>query len=291
MEGNCRQILSTFKMSENKKDCELVIRPKKGFIPVDFRELYQYRELLYFLSLKEIKIRYKQTALGASWAVLQPFLTMIIFTIVFGKLAKMPSGGIPYPIFSYSGLLLWTYFSNSISAAGNSLISNEKLVSKIYFPRLLIPTSSTVSGLLDYAIAMSILVIMMVYYNFCPNISIILLPYVILMTFILSNGVGYLLSAINVKYRDIRHALPFFIQLLLFLTPVIYPTDIGGGKYSWIFLLNPMSGFISAHRTCILGQTSLDVLGLLVSSVLTVVIFIIGIIYFKKTESYFADII
>ena len=278
-------------MSKNKNDYELVIKPKKGIIPVDFRELYQYRELLYFLSVKEIKIRYKQTALGASWAVLQPFLTMIIFTIVFGRLAKMPSEGIPYPIFSYSGLLLWTYFSNSVSSAGNSLVSNEKLVSKIYFPRLLIPTSSTVSGLLDYVIAMGILVIMMVYYGFYSNISIILLPYVILMTFILSNGLGYLLSAINVKYRDIRYALPFFIQLLLFLTPVIYPTDIGGAKYSWIFLLNPMSGFISAHRTCILGHASLDVTGLLVSSVLTIVIFIIGISYFKKTESYFADII
>jgi lipopolysaccharide transport system permease protein len=279
-------------MSKNKNDCELVIKPKRRFIPdVGFKELYQYRELLYFLSWKEIKVRYKQTALGASWAVLQPFLTMIIFTIVFGRLAKMPSEGIPYPIFSYSGLLLWTYFANSISTAGNSLVANQNLVSKIYFPRLLIPTSCTVSGLLDYAIAMSILVIMMVYYNFCPNISIILLPYIILMTFILANGLGYLFSAINVKYRDMRYALPFFIQLLLFLTPVIYPTDIGGAKYSWIFLLNPMTGFINAHRTCILGHANLDVTGLLISSVLTVAIFIIGIIYFKKTESYFADII
>ncbi|MFC2153904.1 ABC transporter permease [Candidatus Altiarchaeota archaeon] len=270
---------------------ETLIKPRKGFSGLNFGELYKYRELLYFLSLRDIKIRYKQTILGASWAVLQPFTTMVVFTVIFGMMAGLPSEGIPYPIFAYSGLLLWTYFSKSVSSAGNSLVSNVNLVSKIYFPRLLISTSSTVSGLVDYVIALAILALMMVYYGFAPGVGIILLPYVVLVTFLLTNGLGYWFSALNVQYRDLRYVLEFFTQLLFFLTPVIYPTSLGGEKYAWIFLMNPMSGLVNAHRASVLGHVAIDSTALLVSSLISIAIFVTGIIYFKKVEGEFADVI
>jgi lipopolysaccharide transport system permease protein len=278
-------------MTEHATDYELVIRPKYGLLDLNWQEIKEYRELLFFLALREIKIRYKQTIMGASWALLQPFFTMIVFTLIFGRLAKMPSDGVPYPIFSYSGLLLWTYFSNALSQSSNSLVDNAPLLSKVYMPRIFIPTAPCISGLLDYVIAVSILAIMMVYYRFVPVISILLLPFIILLTFMLVSGVGYWLSSICVKYRDVKYILPFFIQLLLFISPVIYPTNIMGENLKWLLYLNPLTGLISAHRACLLGHIPVDFVGLGISAVLTIVIFVSGILYLKRTEKYFADLI
>jgi lipopolysaccharide transport system permease protein len=272
-------------MTEYTTEYELVIRPKYGLLDINWKELKEYRELLFFLALREIKIRYKQTVMGASWAVLQPLFTMVVFTLIFGGLAQMPSEGIPYPIFSYSGLLLWTYFSNALSNSSNSLIG------KVYMPRIFIPTAPCLAGIVDYGIAMTMLVLMMGYYRFMPGIEILLLPIVVLITFLLASGIGYWLSSICVKYRDVKFILPFFIQMLLFISPVIYPADIISGKLQWLLYLNPMTGLINTHRACILGHTSIDIIGLSISIVLTVLIFVSGMLYLRSTEKYFADLI
>ncbi|MBW6519281.1 MAG: ABC transporter permease [ANME-2 cluster archaeon] len=278
-------------MTDEKNEFELVIRPQKGLFSIDLAELMHYRELLYFLTWREVKVRYKQTIMGASWALLQPLFTMIVFTLIFGGLAKMPSEGIPYPVFSYSGLLLWIYFSNSVSSSGNSLVGNSALISKIYFPRLFIPTSACLSGLVDYVIALVILVFMMIYYNLLPNVSIIMLPLLVFTTLILASGIGYWLSSISVKYRDVHFILPFFIQLFMFISPVIYPTNIVGEKYQWLLYLNPMTGLIDAHRAVLLGHMPVNFGALGISMVISVLIFLSGIMYLKKTEKYFADLI
>ncbi len=280
-----------FSMTEHATDYELVIRPKYGFLDINWQELKEYRELLFFLALREIKIRYKQTIMGASWAVLQPLFTMIVFTLIFGGLAQMPSEGIPYPIFSYSGLLIWTYFSNALTQSGNSLVNNAPLLSKVYMPRIFIPTAPCLAGVVDYGIATSILALMMVYYKFMPSIAIILLPFIMLMTFLLASGIGYWLSSICVKYRDVKYILPFFIQMMMFVSPVIYPADIVGENLQWLLYLNPLTGIINAHRACILGYTSVDFAGLAISAILTIVIFVSGILYLKNTEKYFADLV
>mgnify|MGYP001092778382 CR=1 FL=1 len=278
-------------MISNKNNYKVIIKAKKGFFSIDLHEIWEYRELLFFLALRQIKVRYKQTIMGASWAVLQPFLTMIVFTIIFGNFAKIPSENIPYPIFSYSGLVLWTYFSTSLSQAGNSLVGNTNLVTKVYFPRLFIPTSSCLAGLLNYAVAMSIIVLMMVYYKFVPNIKIIIVPLVVLTTFILASGISYWLSSICVKYRDIRFILPFFIQLLMFTSPVIYPPNIVSEKYRWLLYLNPMTGLINAHRASLLGYKEVNFTTLGVSIIMSLFIFVTGIIFLKNTEKGFADLI
>lgn len=278
-------------MNEHKTDYELVICPKYGFLDLNLQEVLEYRELLFFLAIREIKVRYKQTIMGASWAVIQPFFTMIIFTLIFGGLAKMPSEGIPYPIFSYSGLLLWNYFSNALSGSSDSLVSGGNLLSKIYMPRIFIPTVPCLAGIVDYLISISILALMMIYYQLVPNISILLLPVIVLMTFLLASGMGYWLSSICVKYRDVKFILPFFIQMLMFASPVIYPTNIVGENLRWILYLNPMTSLINAHRACLLGYTPVDYFGLTISAVLTIMIFVSGILYLKHTEKYFADLI
>jgi len=278
-------------MISNKNNYEVIIKAKKGFLSIDLHEIWEYRELLFFLALRQIKVRYKQTIMGASWAVLQPFLTMIVFTIIFGNFAKIPSENIPYPIFSYSGLVLWTYFSTSLSQAGNSLVANTSLVTKVYFPRLFIPTSSCLAGLLNYAVAMSIIILMMVYYKFVPNIKIIIVPLVVFTTFILASGISYWLSSICVKYRDIKFILPFFIQLLMFTAPVIYPPNIVSVKYRWLLYLNPMTGLINAHRASLLGYKEVNFTTLGVSIIMSLFIFITGIIFLKNTEKGFADLI
>jgi lipopolysaccharide transport system permease protein len=268
-----------------------IIKPTSGWSLIRVKELWGYRELLYFLTWRDIKVRYKQTLIGVSWVILQPFLTMVVFTVFFNKIAKVPSEGIPYPIFSYSGLLLWTYFSASLSNAGNSLINNTNLINKVYFPRLIIPLYSTVSGLVDYFVALSILIIMMFYYRVLPNFSVVFLPLIVLLCFLFVTGLGLWLCALNVKYRDVRYVIPFLIQLLLFATPVIYPITIFPEKLRWILALNPLYGIIDAHRACILGFKQIDWVLLSVSTIITLLIFVSGMFYFRKTERFFADII
>ncbi|MEA2112484.1 MAG: ABC transporter permease [Patescibacteria group bacterium] len=268
-----------------------VIKPKKTISWDDLREIWKYKELLYFFTWRDIKVRYKQTAIGILWALFQPFMTMVVFSIFFGGLAKMPSDGIPYPIFVYTGLLLWQFFSGALSDTSNCLINNKSVITKVYFPRLLLPISSTITKFVDFGIASTILVGMMIYYQYIPNlIGLLILPLLLLITFMASVGGGLFLASINVKYRDVRYALPFFISMMMFVTPVIYPASIAG-KYSWILALNPMTGVIKAARAAILGNAPINWTLLLISGVTCLIILIIGFIFFKKTERYFADIV
>jgi lipopolysaccharide transport system permease protein len=267
------------------------IRPKKRFSWNDLKEIWQYRELLYFFTWRDIKVRYKQTAIGVTWAIFQPFMTMVVFSVFFGHFAKMPSDGIPYPIFVYVGLLLWQFFSSSLNGASGSLTGNQGLVTKVYFPRLLLPISSTLTNFVDFAISSSILVGLMVYYKFLPNLAgLWILPLLLIVTFMIAVGVGMFLASVNVKYRDVRYALPYFIQILLFVTPVIYPPSIVG-KYSWILAINPMTGVIKAARSAILGGSPINWLLLAISAGIGFLALVIGVLFFKKTERYFTDII
>ncbi|MGD8522332.1 MAG: ABC transporter permease [Desulfobacterales bacterium] len=268
-----------------------VIEAKKGWVSIDLRQIWNYRELFYFLTKRDIKVRYKQTVLGGLWAIIQPFFTMVVFTLFFGKLAKVPSDGIPYPVFVYAGLLPWTYFANALSSSGNSLVGSANLITKVYFPRLIIPASASLAGLVDFFIAMSILGVMMIYYQFLPGISILLFPVLVGLTFLCAVGVGLWLSALNVQYRDIRYAIPFVIQLWMFVSPVIYPVSMVGEKYQWLLALNPMGGVISAFRASLLGHQPIDWLLLIISAVIIIILFFSGIFYFKRMEKTFADVV
>lgn len=271
---------------------KLVIKPKKTFsIISDIKEIWIFKDLFYFLSWRDLKVRYKQTMIGVAWAIFQPFITMVVFTIFFGNFAKMPSDGIPYPIFVYVGLLIWQFFSSSLSNASNSMVGNQSIVTKVYFPRLILPISSIITNFVDFFIASIILVGMMFYYGFTPNlIGLFILPLLLIITFMAALGMGLFLSAVNVKYRDVRYILPFFIQILMFITPVIYPSSIAG-KYSKILALNPITGIINAARAAILGNAPINWLLLFISAIASFIALFIGYIFFKKTERYFADIV
>lgn len=268
-----------------------VIKPKKTWSLEDVREIWRYKELLYFLVWRDVKVRYKQTVVGIGWAIFQPFITMVVFSIFFGSLVKVPSEGIPYPIFVYTGLLFWQFFSSSLSETSNTLISNAAIVTKVYFPRILLPIAGTVTKFVDFFFSALILVGLMIYYGYTPHpSSIIVIPLIILITFLGAVGGGLFLASINVKYRDVRYVLPFFIQMLLFVTPVIYPPSIAGA-YSWILAINPMTGVIKAARASILGTTPVNWLLLAISFASVLILFIAGVYFFKKTERYFADIV
>jgi len=268
-----------------------VIEPSKGWIPVDLKEIWKYRELLYFLTKREIQVRYKQTVLGGLWAIIQPVLTMVVFTLFFGRLAKMPSDGIPYPIFVYAGLLPWTYFANALSNSGNSLVGSANLISKVYFPRIIIPGSASLAGLLDFFVAMVVLFVMMAYYDFVPGAEILLFPFLIGLTFLCAVGVGLWFSALNVQYRDIRYVIPFLIQLWMFVSPVIYPVSLVPQNYQWVLALNPMGGVIRAYRASLLGHQPVDWLLLGISTGIIIMIFTSGMYYFRRMEKTFADVI
>ncbi|OGG39307.1 phosphate ABC transporter permease [Candidatus Gottesmanbacteria bacterium RIFCSPLOWO2_02_FULL_42_29] len=271
---------------------QITIKPQKGWIGVNTKELWLYRELFYIFVWRDIKVRYKQTAIGILWAILQPFLMMVIFSVFFGKLAKIPSGNIPYPVFVFAGLLFWNYFSTSVSSASNSLVEHENMIKKIYFPRLILPFSSSLTPMVDFCIAFIVLFGVMAYYHFVPNFfGILLIPFLLIISFFTASGIGLFLSAINVKFRDVRYALPFFIQILLFVTPVIYPTTIIPAQFQWLLALNPMTGVIEAARFSIFGSPIENPSLLLISAISALVLFSIGILYFRKTERFFADIV
>ena len=275
----------------NNAESVTIIEPKKGWIPIDLNEIWQYRELLYFLTKRDIKVRYKQTVLGGLWAIIQPLFTMIVFTLFFGRLAKMPSDGIPYPIFVYAGLLPWTYFANALSTSGNSLVGSQNLITKVYFPRLIIPASAALAGLLDFFVAMSVLGALMVWYQYLPGIEILLFPFLVGLTFLCAVGVGMWLSALNVEYRDIRYVIPFLIQLWMFVSPVIYPVSLVSEKYRWLLALNPMWGVINAYRASLLGHNPIDWFLLGASSLIIFVLFLSGLYYFRRMEKTFADVV
>jgi lipopolysaccharide transport system permease protein len=268
-----------------------VIEPKTGWVPVDFKEIWNYRELLYFLTKRDIKVRYKQTVLGGLWAVIQPAFTMIVFTLFFGRLAKMPSDGLPYPIFVYAALLPWTYFANAVSASGNSLVGSANLITKVYFPRIVVPASAALAGLLDFFIALFVLGALMIYYQFVPGWGILLFPFLVALTFLCAVGVGLWLSALNVQYRDIRYAIPFLIQVWMFVSPVIYPMSLVKGNYQWLLALNPMGGVIHAYRASLLGHQPIDWQLLTLSTLIILAIFLSGLYYFRRMEKVFADVV
>lgn len=271
---------------------EIIIKPKKGLSVIDFKELWYYRELFYFLAWRDIKLRYKQTVLGIVWAVLQPFLMMVVFSVVFGKIAGISSDNIPYPIFSYVGLLLWNMFSNSLGNASQSLVGNPNLVQKVYLPRLILPAAAVIVTLVDFFFAFLVFGGILIYYQFLPNFSgLLFLPIAILITLIASLGLGSFLAAFNVRYRDVRYALPFFIQLLIFVTPVIYPVSVVSENYRWILFLNPMTGAIETFKAMFLGTTSVDWMMFIISFSVSIILLIFGIWYFLRAEKTFADLI
>ncbi len=269
--------------------CETVIKAKKGWQAIDLKELVRYRELLYFLIWRDVKVRYKQTVLGAAWAMLQPALSMAIFSVIFGRLAKIPSNGHPYPIFVYAGLLPWIFFSNSVAQSGVSLVNNANMLSKIYFPRFFLPTASIGACLVDFALSFVIYIGVMLWYMYLPGRSIILMPLLILLTIMTSLGVGYILASLTVTYRDFRFVIPFMLQVWMYASPVVYSITLLPERYRWLMALNPMSGIIGAFRSTLLNE-EINWSSLTVSGLVALVIFVFGLFNFRRTERRFADI-
>jgi lipopolysaccharide transport system permease protein len=259
--------------------------------PSAVRELWAYRELFYFMVWRDIKVRYKQSILGGLWAIIQPFATMLIFTLFFNKLAGIEADNVPYPIFSYSALLPWTYFSGTITQMGNSLVNNQHLITKVYFPRITIPAASAIRGLVDFAIASTILFGMMVYYQYVPDWTLILWALLLVPLVGLAMGVGMIFAAVNVKYRDVQHILPFVVQIWLFITPIIWPMSMIPEKYRLLVALNPLAGIIEAFRACVVPTHALDLQLFGISMAMTAAIFVVGALYFRRTARGFADII
>ncbi len=268
-----------------------VIKPSKGWVSLGLKDLWEYRELLYFLTWRDIKVRYKQTVLGATWAIIQPFFTMVVFSLFFGRLAKVPSDGIPYPLFAFAALVPWTFFSNGLSQSSNSLVGSANLITKVYFPRLIIPVSSILSGFIDFAIAFAVFILMALYYGIFPTISIILLPFLLLLGFTTALGVGLWLSALNVKFRDVRYVIPFLTQFWLFATPIAYPSSLLSEPWRTIYGINPMAGVVEGFRWAILGTDTAPGSMIFVSALVSLALLISGVFYFKRVEKSFADII
>lgn len=268
-----------------------MIRPSGGWVSVGLKDLWEYRELLYFLTWRDIKVRYKQTALGAAWAIIQPLLMMIAFSIFFGRLVKVPSDGVPYPVFVYCALLPWQLFTHALVQSSNSLVSNERLITRVYFPRLVIPLSAVLAGLVDFAISFAVLVAIMGYYGITPNLAILTLPLFILLAVMTAFGVGVWLSALNVQYRDVRHTLPFLSQFWLLATPVAYPSSLVPESWRAVYGLNPMVGVVEGFRWALLGKTEGPGVLLAVSTGVVIVVLVGGLFYFRRMEDTFADVV
>lgn len=267
------------------------IEPSKGWVALQLKELWAYRELLYFLIWRDIKVRYKQTALGAAWAIIQPVFTMIVFSLFFGRLAKVPSDGIPYPIFAYAALVPWTFFSHGLSQASNSLVGSSNLLKKVYFPRLSVPIASVLSGLIDFLIAFLVLLGMMLYYGIHPTLNVIWLPFLLLLTVVTSLGVSLWLSALNVHFRDVRHVLPFLTQFWLFATPIAYPSSLLSEQWRTLYSINPMVGVVEGFRWALLGVETGPGPMIIVSSLASLALLVGGVFYFRRLEKTFADVV
>ena len=268
----------------------LIIRPTRGWLKLNLGELWAYRELLYFLVWRDIKVRYKQTALGAAWAVLQPVLTMAVFSIFFGRLAKIPSDGVPYPIFAYAALLPWQLFAYALTESANSLVGSQNLIKKVYFPRLVVPISSVLSGLVDFGISFVVLLCLMFYYHIVPTRAVILLPLFIVLALATALSVGLWLSALNVEFRDVRYTIPFLTQFWMFATPVAYPSSLVPARWRPLLGLNPMAGVVDGFRWALLGQSATPGPLLWVSIGAVIVLLFGGLMYFRRMEATFADI-
>ena len=267
------------------------IEPSKGWSSVKLKELFEYRELLYFLVWRDIKVRYKQTVLGAAWAVIQPLFTMIVFSVFFGRLAKIPSDGIPYPIFSYAALVPWTFFANGLNQGSNSLVSSANLLKKVYFPRLAIPISTVLSGIVDFVLAFIMLLVMMLYYGFVPTVNILWLPLLLLLSLMTSLGVSLWLSVMNVQFRDVRYTIPFLTQLWLFATPIAYPSSLLSEPWRTVYGLNPMVGVVEGFRWALLGTNTAPGPIVVVSALAAVALLVSGALYFRRMERTFADVV
>ena len=269
----------------------VVIKPSKGWVSLNLRTLWEYRELLYFLTWRDIKVRYKQTALGAAWAILQPMATMLIFSLFFGRLVKVPSDGIPYPIFAFAALVPWTFFANGLNQSSNSLIASANLLKKVYFPRLAIPIATVLAGVVDFVLAFLVLLLLIAYYRIMPTINIVWTPLFLALAFVTSLGVGLWMSALNVKYRDVRYVVPFLIQIWLFATPVAYPSSLLSQPWRTIYGLNPMVGVVEGFRWALLGTNTAPGLMVIASSIAAFLILITGAFYFRYMEKTFADVV
>jgi lipopolysaccharide transport system permease protein len=269
----------------------LVIEPIKGLVSLRLSELWQHRELLYFLVWRDLKVRYKQTALGAAWVIIQPLFTMLIFSIFFGRLAKVPSDGLPYPLFAYSALVPWLFFATGLTQASNSLVNSSNLITKVYFPRLAVPIAAVLAGLLDLAIASIALLGMMAYYHRGATIHVIWLPALLLLALVTCLGVSFWFSALNVQYRDIRHVLPFVVQLWMFATPIAYPSSLVPARFRAIYAINPMVGVVEGFRWALLGTNTAPGVMVIVSSVIALLVLVSGAYFFRRMETTFADIV
>lgn len=267
------------------------IEPAHGWVSLKLGELWAYRELLYFLIWRDIKVRYKQTALGASWAIIQPFSTMVVFSLFFGKFAKMPSDGVPYSIFCYTALVPWTFFAAGLTQSSNSLVGSANLITKVYFPRLVIPLATVLSGVVDFLLAFLVLLGMMLYYRIHPSINVLLLPLFLLLALVTSLGVGLWLSSLNVKYRDVRYVVPFITQFWLFATPIAYPSSLLHQPWRTLYGLNPMVGVVEGFRWALLGTKSSAGPIILISALVALLVLVSGAFYFRRMEKTFADIV
>jgi lipopolysaccharide transport system permease protein len=268
-----------------------IIRPPQGWWDLGWRELWAYRELLYFFVWRDIKVRYKQTIIGAGWAIIQPFFTMIVFSLFFGKLAKIPSEGLPYPVFYYSALLPWTYFAGALQNATNTMVEHQRVITKVYFPRVILPLSATLSGLVDFGIAFTILIGLMIYYGLLPTVAVLLLPLFLLLAVVTALGAGLWFSALNAIYRDVRYAVPFLIQFWMFASPVAYPSSLVPERWRWLYGLNPMAGVIEGFRWALTGQGQPPGPLLLASAAAVLILLVGGLVYFQKMEGTIADVV
>lgn len=276
---------------EERERQTIIIRPSRRFVPLSLRDVWDYRELLVFLVWRDIKVRYKQTALGAGWAVIQPFMMMVVFSIFLGHLAKVPSDGVPYPLFVFAGLVPWTFFAQALGGASNSLVGNANLISKVYFPRLIMPFSTAASFLVDLLIALGLLGAIMAWYGRAPTVQILLLPVLVLLALVAALAVGIWLSALNVRYRDVRYAVPFLVQLWMFATPVAYAASLVPDRWRWVYAINPMTGVVEGFRWALIDTGSAPGLVLVVSAAATVALLVSGLFYFRRVERTFADVI
>ncbi len=269
----------------------IVLRPSRGWIPLNLHELWTFRELIYFLTWRDIKVRYKQTVLGAAWAILQPLINMVVLSFIFGNLARLSTDGIPRPIFTFTALLPWGLFSKALADAGRSMLANRSMITKVYFPRLIIPLSSVLGGLLDFVIQFAILLGMMLFYRITPTSAVWSLPFFVLLSLATAFGFGLWLSALNVLYRDVGYILPFLTQIWMLVTPVAYSAKVVPAEYQFIYALNPMVGVVEGFRWALLGASPPHSLTLVVSSVISVVVLISGMYYFRRMERTFADMV
>jgi lipopolysaccharide transport system permease protein len=286
------ETVQTEDLHVDKRNAQFMrIQPSKGWVSIKLSELWDYRELFYFLIWRDIKVRYKQTALGATWAIIQPVFTVVIFSIFFGRLAKVPSDGIPYPLFSFAALVPWTFFSYGLNQSSNSLVGSANLITKVYFPRLAVPTSAVVAGAVDFLFALAVLFLMMLHYRVSPTRNIIFLPIFFLLTVTTSLGIGLWLSALNVKFRDVRLVLPFLVQLWMFATPIAYPSSLLHEPWRTVYGINPMVGVVEGFRWALLGVKTPPGPMVIVSGLMSLLLLLGGVIYFRRMEKTFADLV